>query len=428
MTEIMTQGQEWLAALLIWLDERLLSYQTLAQLGAILLLWIFSLGLTRLVSFLFPHGLDRFEFYQRIKPQLTPLYDLTIWVVLLLIAKTVADQQQVATYALNIAISLILAWIAIRLVTDMIQSREIARLVRSFAWTLAALNIVGWLVPLIDILDKMTFSLGQGHVSILGILTGILTLLLLVWLALVVTNFLEGWLRKIPAVNPSARVLLAKVARIMLVAAAFLFAVSSVGIDLTVFAVFGGAIGVGLGFGLQKVVSNFVSGVILLMDRSIKPGDVVEISGTYGRINKLAGRYTSVISRDGREHLIPNEDMVTQTVINWTFSNRMVRRHLPVGISYKSDVDMAVKLMTEAADEIPRVLDDPAPRVLIKGFGDSAIDLELRVWIRDAKNGVSNVASEVYYLIWQKFNENAVEFPYPQRDIHIVSNKKIETF
>jgi len=426
MADILAQGQEFFAAFLIWFDDTILSYQTLAQLGVIFLLWGLSIGLARLSRFLLPHGLDRFALYQRLKPQLSPLYDLGIWLIFLVAVKAVADQQQVATYTLNIAISLILAWIVIRLATGLIESRETARLVRSFAWTLAALNIVGWLAPLINFLDEVTFSLGQGQVSILGLLSGILALLFLVWLALVVTNFLEDWLRKVPAVNPSARVLLSKVARIMLIAAAFMFAVSSVGIDLTVFAVFGGAIGVGLGFGLQKVVSNFVSGVILLMDRSIKPGDVVEISGTYGRINKLAGRYTSVISRDGREHLIPNEDMVTQTVVNWTFSHRMVRRHLPVGISYKSNVDLAMKLMIEAADEVPRILDDPAPRVLIKGFGDSAIDLELRMWIRDAKNGVSNVASEVYYKIWQKFNEQGVEFPYPQRDIHIVSGGKAE--
>ncbi len=426
MNDVIIQAQEWISALLTWFDETLLSYQTLAQLGTILLLWVFSLGLTRLLGYLFPHGLDRFDLYKRLKPQLAPLYDLIIWVILIMIVKAVADQQQVASYALNIATSLILAWVVIRLATGLIESREIARLIRSFAWVLAALNIVGWLSPLIDMLDGITFSLGQGQVSIYGVMTGILTMLALVWLALFVTAFLENWLRKVPAVNPSARVLLSKVARIVLIASAFLFAVSSVGIDLTVFAVFGGAIGVGLGFGLQKVVSNFISGVILLMDRSIKPGDVVEISGTYGRINKLAGRYTSVISRDGREHLIPNEDMVTQTVVNWTFSHRMVRRHLPVGISYKSNVDLAIELMIEAADEIPRILEDPAPRVLIKGFGDSAIDLELRMWIRDAKNGVSNVASEVYYKIWQKFNEKGVEFPYPQRDIHIMTGTKTD--
>ncbi|NOZ66587.1 MAG: mechanosensitive ion channel [Alphaproteobacteria bacterium] len=424
MNDLTIKAQEWIQTLWQWFDDTLLSYQTLAQLGIIVLLWGLSLGVVRLLRFLIPHPLAKSELYQRLRPYLSPLYDLSLWAILILMVKTVADQQAIPTYAFNIAASLILAWIVIRLATDLIESREIARLIRSFAWVIAALNIVGWLMPLIHFLEGITFSLGQGEVSIFGVLTGILTMLVLVWLALVVTGLLENWLRRVPAVNPSARVLLSKIARIVLISSAFLFAVSSVGIDLTVFAVFGGAIGVGLGFGLQKVVSNFVSGVILLMDRSIKPGDVVEISGTYGRINKLAGRYTSVISRDGREHLIPNEDMVTQTVINWTFSHRMVRRHLPVGISYKSDVDLAIALMIEAADEVPRILTDPAPRVLIKGFGDSAINLELRMWIRDAKNGVSNVASEVNYKIWQKFNENGVEFPYPQRDIHIVSEPK----
>ncbi len=424
MNDLTIKAQEWIQTIGQWFDDTLLSYQTLAQLGIIILLWGLSLGVVRLIRFLIPHPLAKSELYQRLRPYLSPLYDLSLWAILILMVKTVADQQAIPTYAFNIAASLILAWIVIRLATDLIESREIARLIRSFAWVIAALNIVGWLMPLIHFLEGITFSLGQGEVSIFGVLTGILTMLVLVWLALVVTGLLENWLRRVPAVNPSARVLLSKIARIVLISSAFLFAVSSVGIDLTVFAVFGGAIGVGLGFGLQKVVSNFVSGVILLMDRSIKPGDVVEISGTYGRINKLAGRYTSVISRDGREHLIPNEDMVTQTVINWTFSHRMVRRHLPVGISYKSDVDLAIALMIEAADEVPRILTDPAPRVLIKGFGDSAINLELRMWIRDAKNGVSNVASEVNYKIWQKFNENGVEFPYPQRDIHIVSEPK----
>jgi small-conductance mechanosensitive channel len=193
------------------------------------------------------------------------------------------------------------------------------------------------------------------------------------------------------------------------------------GIDLTALAVFGGAIGVGLGLGLQKVVSNFISGVILLLDKSIKPGDVIEISNTYGKINKLAARYTSVISRDGREHLVPNEDIITQPVINWTFSSNRVRRHLPVNVSYKADIEKAMNLMMQAANETPRVIKNPEPRVLIKSFGDNGVDLELRMWIIDSENGVSNIASDVYLQIWHKFNEEGIEFPYPQRDIHIVS-------
>ena len=161
----------------------------------------------------------------------------------------------------------------------------------------------------------------------------------------------------------------------------------------------------------------------MLLDKSIKPGDVIEISGTYGRINKLAARYTSVISRDGREHLVPNEDIITQPVINWTFSDKKVRRHLPVNVSYDSDLEKAMGLMLEAAIESPRVIKDPKSRVLIKGFGDNGIDLELRIWIRDSENGVSNITSEIYLAIWKKFNAGEIDFPYPQRDIHIVSNK-----
>lgn len=400
-----------------------MSYQTLGQLGVIVVLFLFSRGI---VSWFKPDSrikLEKYTYYQKIRPYLLPLYLPFLWLIMLLMVQEVAASQDQDIYLLRTAVSLVFVWIVIRIATNLIKSREIARIVRVVAWGLAALNIVDLLMPFLDLLDQVSFSVGEGAVSVLDIVTGVLSLIFLVWGALFLATLSEGWLKKVPTVNPSARVLLSKLIRIMLVTIAFLFAVSSVGIDLTVFAVFGGAIGVGLGFGLQKVVSNFISGVILLMDRSIKPGDVVEISGTYGRINKLAGRYTSVISRDGREHLIPNEDMVTQTVINWTFSNRLIRRQLPVGISYKSDVEKAMALMIEAADEAQRVMEDPAPKVLIKGFGDSAIDLELRMWIRDTKNGVSNIASEVYLLIWHKFNEGGIEFPYPQRDIHIVSNK-----
>lgn len=423
MNELITKAQLYLTQLMEWVEVQILSYQTLGQLGVIVVLFLFSRGI---VSWFKPDSrikLEKYTYYQKIRPYLLPLYLPFLWLIMLLMVQEVAASQDQDIYLLRTAVSLVFVWIVIRIATNLIKSREIARIVRVVAWGLAALNIVDLLMPFLDLLDQVSFSVGEGAVSVLDIVTGVLSLIFLVWGALFLATLSEGWLKKVPTVNPSARVLLSKLIRIMLVTIAFLFAVSSVGIDLTVFAVFGGAIGVGLGFGLQKVVSNFISGVILLMDRSIKPGDVVEISGTYGRINKLAGRYTSVISRDGREHLIPNEDMVTQTVINWTFSNRLIRRQLPVGISYKSDVEKAMALMIEAADEAQRVMEDPAPKVLIKGFGDSAIDLELRMWIRDTKNGVSNIASEVYLLIWHKFNEGGIEFPYPQRDIHIVSNK-----
>ena len=184
----------------------------------------------------------------------------------------------------------------------------------------------------------------------------------------------------------------------------------------------GGAIGLGLGFGLQKVVSNFISGILLLVDNSIKPGDVIEIDGTYGWINNLRARYASVITRDGTEHLIPNEDLITQRVINWTFTNNLVRMKVPIGVSYDSDPHQCLELVIAAAQSVDRVLLEPTPVCHVLGFGDSSIDLELRFWISDPTNGVANVKSQVLLNIWDTFKENNIEIPYPQSDLHIRSS------
>ena len=181
----------------------------------------------------------------------------------------------------------------------------------------------------------------------------------------------------------------------------------------------GGAIGVGIGFGLQKVVSNLVSGLILLLDRSIKPGDVIEIDGTYGWINSLRARYASVITRDGKEHLIPNEDLITSKVVNWSFSDKNVRVRVPIGISYEADPRQAVDLCLDAARSAPRVLNDPEPRCLVMGFGDNSVNLQLRFWIDDPSNGVGNIRSKVLLAVWDRFQEEGIEIPFPQRDVRV---------
>jgi small-conductance mechanosensitive channel len=182
-----------------------------------------------------------------------------------------------------------------------------------------------------------------------------------------------------------------------------------------------GAIGVGIGFGLQKMVSNFVSGVTILLDKSIKPGDVIAVGETYGRVHSLGARYVSIIARDGREFLIPNEDLVTQQVENWTYSSEHIRLKVPIGISYRSDPRKAIALCLEAAVEIERVLEQPQPTCLVRGFGESAIDLELRFWIKDPMNGVANVKSEILLQVWDRFQKHGIEIPFAQRDLHITS-------
>ena len=421
--ELIALGEQYYALVLNWLTTNLFTIESLIQLGVIFILFLISYGVARVFAPFVHKVLEGRTAYEKAEKFLKAMYLPVMWWALVSVALMVASSFSTPIIMFRMASTLIAVWIAIRLVTLIIESETISRFIRVVVWSMAILNIFGLLGPFVAFLSVTTFTFGATTISALAIITGVTSMIVLVWASLLVSSIIETKLRESPTVTPSARVLLSKLIRIVLVVLAFLFAMSSMGIDLTALAVFGGAIGVGLGFGLQKVVSNFISGVILLLDKSIKPGDVIEISGTYGRINKLAARYTSVISRDGREHLVPNEDIITQPVINWTFSDKKVRQHLPVNVSYNSDLEKAMALMMDAATESPRVIKSPESRVLIKGFGDNGIDLELRMWIRDSENGVSNIASEVYLAIWNKFNAGGIEFPYPQRDIHIVSNK-----
>jgi len=421
MDEILTRFNEIFVSVKGWAEVNLLTYESVMQIGVIVTLYLLcSFICSRLKPFMHK-VLEKKTFYQKTELYLKALYLPVLWWLTTFSAWQITESLGYPIILLRMASTLIAVWLVISIVTLMIESEFFSKVIRVTVWFLAILNIFGLLNPFITFLDETSFTIGDNNLTLFGTITGVVSSIVLIWGALFFSTYIESKLREAPNVTPSARVLLSKISRIVLVVLAFLFAISSVGIDLTALAVFGGAIGVGLGFGLQKVVSNFISGVILLLDKSIKPGDVIEISDTYGKINKLAARYTSVISRDGREHLVPNEDIITQPVINWTFSSNRVRRHLPVNVSYNADLEKAMDLMMEAANETSRVIKNPEPRVLIKSFGDNGVDLELRMWIRDSENGVSNIASDVYLQIWYKFNEEGVEFPYPQRDIHIVS-------
>ena len=195
---------------------------------------------------------------------------------------------------------------------------------------------------------------------------------------------------------------------------------------LTALAVFGGAIGLGLGFGLQKVISNLVSGMILLMDKSVKPGDVIAIDDTFGWINRLSARYVSVITRDGTEHLIPNEDLISQRVENWSYSDSLIRLKLPIGIAYESDVPKAMSLAVDAATGVNRVLVTPKPVCRLMNFGSDSVELELRVWIDDPERGVANVRSDVLLNVWNAYHDGGIEFPFSQRDLHLRSSVPLD--
>ena len=219
--------------------------------------------------------------------------------------------------------------------------------------------------------------------------------------------------------DPTQKLLAEKLAGIAIIAAAFFFGIDVLGIDLTAFAVFSGALGLAVGFGLQKTVGNLIAGIILLLDRSIKPGDVIVVGDSFGWVNKIGVRAVSVITRDGKEHLIPNENLMTQEVENWSYSDRNVRIHIPVGIAYDSDLDLAQKLMMQAALDSPRVLKSPRPNVWLTGFGESSVDHEILAWIADPEAGVGNVRSDVLGRLWHLFRDHGVTIPFPQRVVHM---------
>ena len=304
---------------------------------------------------------------------------------------------------LRLAESLVLVWVLIRLSSMLVRDERLARAIAVLAWIIAALNIAGLITPVINLMDAMAVPVGNFRVSVLLMLKGAVTLAIFVWIANVLSRLIDQRLRVFGPLTPAVQVLAAKLVRMTLLTLAVVLALGSIGIDLTAFAVFSGAIGVGVGFGLQKVVSNLVSGVILLLDRSIKPGDVIEIDGTYGSVIALNARYASVQTRDGKEYLIPNEDLITQRVTNWSFSSDLIRMHVKVGVSYQSDPHEAIKLAVAAARDVPRVLKEPAPNCLLVAFGESSVDLELRFWISDPANGTTNVRSEVMLNLWDLY-------------------------
>jgi small-conductance mechanosensitive channel len=275
------------------------------------------------------------------------------------------------------------------------------------------------LTPTAAALDSAAVSVGSVRLSLLLVVKAVLVIGFLLWAALALARLIGTRIEQLAGLSPSVQTLTSNLVKIALVFLALLIGLNAVGIDLTAFTVFSGAIGVGLGFGLQKIVSNFISGIILLTERSIKPGDVIEVGHTYGYVTSLGARYTSVRGRDGKEYLIPNETLITNEVINWSYTNRFVRLDLVFGVAYGTDLRLVRRLAIEAAQETSRVLAAPPSLCHVTEFGDNGINLILRFWIEDPANGITNVKGDVFLALWDKFIEHRIEVPFPQRDIHV---------
>lgn len=342
-----------------------------------------------------------------------------LWLIIEFLVLAIFQGVGPPSVILSVTCSLLSAWILINIVTSLAQNKVWARLVAICIWIITALSILELLEPTLIFLNGLAFNLGETRISMLGIAKAIVVGIVVFWVTFGLSRFLEARVNKSKALTPSVQVLTSKLIRVGLVSAAILIILSNSGINITAFAVFSGALGVGIGFGLQKIVSNIISGIILLLDRSIKPGDVIEVGTTYGRVHTMGARYASVITRDSMEYLIPNEDLITHQVINWSYSSKNVRLRVPIGVAYDADIPKTIALIEATAGEVTRVLDNPAPKCLMRGFGDSAIDLELRFWIADPEAGCRNVSSEVLVKLWQAFKDAGVGIPFPQRDVRV---------
>jgi small-conductance mechanosensitive channel len=280
-------------------------------------------------------------------------------------------------------------------------------------------------------LDRVALAVGDWRVSLFDVLFAAVAVLAVLAFAMVATRLTRSGLRRLTGLDGTQRVLAEKIAQIVIWVVTFFLAIDLLGIDLTALAVFSGAFGLAIGFGLQKTFGNLISGIILLMDKSIKPGDVIAVADqsgqqTFGQIRKIGIRAISVVTRDEREYLIPNENLMINQVENWSYSSRNVRVQVPVGVSYDADMALAEKLMLEAAAKARRVLETPPPTVWWNGFGDNSVNFTIHCWINDPEEGVGNVRSDVLKKLWWLFKENGIEIPYPQRDINLRDNAQMQ--
>ena len=322
------------------------------------------------------------------------------------------------SYMLVVAAKLALAWLVIRLVTSVIRNAFLVKLISLSAWVIAALSVINQLDPAVDALDSISIVLGGLRLTPLVVIKLGLLLIAALWLTNVASNFAENRINQSTDLTPSIQVLLVKMIRMGLLIVAIAVALSAVGINLSALAVFSGAVGVGIGIGLQKIVANFISGIILLADKSVKPGDLVTIGDSSGRISAMKTRYISVAAGDGREFLIPNEDLVTQKVTNWTYTDKNTLVKVNFGTNYESDPRQVCRLAAEIAASAPRAIKSRTPNCILTEFAETGMRFSLTFWIADP-DGMDNVKSDVMLSLWETFKREGIRVPYPVREIRV---------
>jgi small-conductance mechanosensitive channel len=372
----------------------------------------------------------------------TVLSSAFVALVLLLVSRGLVVVMDLAPRLIDVALQLAAALLVVRLCAFLLllvlgPRSWFARWELRIAivvWVLLSFALLGWFDLIERTLDAIDLIPGKGRFSLWALVKSIVVVTGFVIVTSLISRAIERRVMKVEALAMSTRIGISKFSYFFLVTIGVLVGVNSTGVDLTALTVLTGAVGLGLGFGLQAIASNFVSGFVLLMDKSIKPGDVISFTGVtgtstenFGWVQELRGRYVVVRDRDGVETLVPNQNLITNSVINWSYSDRKVRLKLPVRVSYQDDPELALGVLLEAASCNPRVLQEPVPVSRLMHFSDHGIDLELRFWIADPENGVNNVRSDVNRAIWKLFRQHGIVIPVAQREIRMVETRRDST-
>lgn len=348
--------------------------------------------------------------------------DITRYVVaalILAVALRAYPWPDLAEFILGLALALWAGLLVRTLIRGLHLPRWAALLLAAAAFVAILADVIDGLQPVTRVLNQAGFSVGSTRLSLLTLLQATIALLILFAVFRLIGRVADHSIARAAGLDATQKLLAQKLVGVVLLIAAFFIGIDLVGVDLTALAVFSGAFGLAIGFGFQKTFGNLIAGILLLWDRSIKPGDVIAVGESFGHVTKIGVRAVSIVTRDGKEHLIPNENLMTQEVVNWSYSTTNVRMHIPVGVSYDCDIALAQKLMIQAAGEAERVLKSPAPNVWLREFGDSAVVHDILVWISDPEGGVGNVQSEILNRLWVLFKDNDIQIPFPQRDIHV---------
>lgn len=424
-------AREWFERGLVWVQETLFNIDVAIQLGlivaAVVPAMLFGNRFRMVIRGAFANRVD-VRFVNRLVEAVAILsLPIVLYLTLTLINIALGSAGR-PTALVGAAMALITAWIIVRMVTLVIGSPFWSSVAFYVAWPIAALDAFGALGPVVEQMQALAIPLGENsdgepiRITLLDVVRTLFYFAILFWGANLLSKLIQQQIDQVEELTPTFKALLGKILNILLPIVALLIAFQIVGFNVTTLAVFSGAVGLGIGLGLQRVVANFIAGFTLLADKSIKPDDVIEIDGTMGWVTSMQGRYVALRTRDGTEMLIPNDRFMSEGVTNWSRMDRVVRLHAPFGVSYSTeDLEAVQKLAVESAEVVDRVVDNPSPVCNLMEFGDSSVNFDLRFWIRDPENGLSNVRSEVLMGLWKRLHEAGIEIPFPQRDLHVRS-------